>query len=194
MPIRLTVRPPSTTPELPSRIEQTRWFADEVQPHEPALRAYLSHKYPTLPDVDDFVQESFLKAVLARERGKLVSVKGFLFHVARNAAVSFFRKRKFISTTPVNELDGLRVLQCDADIVEHACAQDELESVVEVMAALPERCRQVVMLRLMQGMDYAEIAVQLGISEATVRVQIARGMTKCTEFLRARGVLEQGRA
>lgn len=44
--------PPDVSPEV------SRWFATEVQPHRPALRAWLLARFPTLPDVDDIVQES----------------------------------------------------------------------------------------------------------------------------------------
>ena len=192
--INPTVSPPPAAPDASSGGDHTRWFAEEVQPHEPALRAYLRRKYPACSDVDDVVQESFLKAFLARKRGRLTSVKGFLFHVARNAAVSFFRKRKFISVTPVNDLGGLRVLEGDADVVETVCSQDELNVISEAIAELPDRCREIFMLRLMRGMDYGAIARQLAVSESTVRVHIARGMKKCGEFLRARGVIEGGAA
>ena len=174
-------------------MDQARWFAEEVQPHEPALRAYLHRKFPALPDVDDFVQESFLKAYLARKMGRLTSVKGFLFHVARNSAVSFFRKRKFISPLPVNELGPLRVLESDAEVVESVCSKDELELITEAMADLPDRCRQIVMLRVLQGVESRVVARQLGVTEATVRVQLARGMKRCSEFLRRRGVIAEER-
>ncbi|MBI2497428.1 MAG: RNA polymerase subunit sigma-24, partial [Opitutae bacterium] len=38
-----------------------RWFAEEVQPHEPALRAWLRNRFPTLVDPDDLVQESYAR-------------------------------------------------------------------------------------------------------------------------------------
>ena len=63
------VSSPPTSSELSPSADQTRWFAEELQPHEPALRAYLHRKFPTLADVDDFVQESFLKAYLAHRDG-----------------------------------------------------------------------------------------------------------------------------
>ena len=49
-----------------SSLEQTRWFSEQVQPHEPALRAYLSKRFPALPDHDDLVQ-----VVLALQRGQV---------------------------------------------------------------------------------------------------------------------------
>lgn len=183
------VSSPPTSSELAPSADQTRWFTDELQPHEPALRAYLHRKFPTLADVDDFVQESFLKAYLAHRDGRLTSVKGFLFHVARNSVVSFFRKQKFISPIAVNELGPLRVLENDADVVESVCSQDELELITAAMVDLPDRCREIVMLRVLRGLDSGEVARCLGLAEATVRVQLARGMKRCSEFLRHRGVI-----
>lgn len=175
-------------------MEQSRWFSEKLQPHEPALRAYLHHKFPTLADVDDFVQESFLKTLRAHKEGRLTSTRGFLFHVARNAVVSFFRKQKFISSVSVNDLGPLRVLESDADVVESVCSKDELELITAAIADLPDRCRQVVMLRVLQGVPSDEVAQQLGLSEATVRVQLSRGMKRCSKFLRERGIIAEGGA
>jgi RNA polymerase sigma-70 factor (ECF subfamily) len=38
---------PSENPEL------ARWFAEEIQPHESALRGFLHARFPTLVDIDD---------------------------------------------------------------------------------------------------------------------------------------------
>jgi RNA polymerase sigma-70 factor (ECF subfamily) len=71
-------------------------------------------------------------------------------------------------------------------VVEEVCTRDELQLVGEAIVALPDRCREVVRLRVVAGLDYAAIGKQLGLSEATVRVQMSRGMKKCAQFLRDR--------
>jgi hypothetical protein len=53
-----TVKTPDT--------EQNRWFSQEVQPHEPLLRAHLHSAFPSLPDVDDIVQESYFRLIQAK--------------------------------------------------------------------------------------------------------------------------------
>lgn len=169
---------------------QARWFAEEVKPHEPALRAYLHRRYPGMSEVDDVVQESFLKTFLAWQKGRLTSARGFLFTVAGNVSVSIFRKRKFISATPVSELPALSVIEDDVNVVETVCSQEELDFVAEAIADLPERCRQVAVLRILHGRDCKAIATELGISEQTVRVQLARAMKKCSQFIQERGLVE----
>lgn len=49
--------------------EQARWFAEEVYPHEPALRAYLQARFPTLGDHDDLVQETYTRLLRAQANG-----------------------------------------------------------------------------------------------------------------------------
>lgn len=53
--------PPRPTAYPMSSAEQARWFSEHVQPHEPALRAYLSMRFPSLPDHDDLVQETYAR-------------------------------------------------------------------------------------------------------------------------------------
>lgn len=183
--------PSASSPDTCADRTQERWFAEEVKPHEPALRAYLHRKFPDMGDVDDVVQESYLKAFLAWQRGKLTSVRGFLFTVAGNVTISLFRKQRYISRTPVSELPELRVLEDDADVHEAVCGREDLDLIAEAVASLPERCRQVAVLRILRGRDCRDIATELGISEQTVRVQLARAMKKCSQFFRDRDIPER---
>jgi RNA polymerase sigma-70 factor (ECF subfamily) len=182
---------PAPTPAPGPGRDDATWFDQEVQPHGPALRSFLQRRFPSLSEVDDVVQQSLLKTLDAGRKGKLVSVKGFLFRVAINSTLSLFRRRKFISDTPVNEMRSLRVVEENIDVVETVCTRDELALVAEAVAQLPERCRHIVTLRVLHGLEYPAIAQQLGVSVSTVRVQVARGMAKCAEFLKSRGVVPE---
>jgi hypothetical protein len=54
-----------------SKSDQARWFREEVQPHERSLRSYLRDLFPTLPDIDDLVQESCARLIRAKETGRI---------------------------------------------------------------------------------------------------------------------------
>ena len=45
---------------MPHPTDQARWFAEEVDPHRGALRAYVQRAFPGVRDVDDVVQDSLL--------------------------------------------------------------------------------------------------------------------------------------
>jgi len=164
------------------------WFRENVLPHEETLRGYLRRKYPTL-DADDLVQESYLKLLRVRSVRQIVFAKAFLFTVASNTANTLFRRRKLYSDVPVNELPDSGVLEDTAsDAFELINARQQQALLVEVVAELPARCREIFMLRLARGLTNAEIAQQLGLSEGTVRTQVVRAMHRCTEMLKERGV------
>jgi RNA polymerase sigma-70 factor (ECF subfamily) len=192
-PSTLSLPPITSAPESAAGLADAgaRWFDAEVRPHEDALRAHLRRKYPTLADVDDVVQETFLKTFLAWQNGRLTSARGFLFTVAGNVTVSLFRRRKYISGTPVSELPELCVVEEHANVLETVCTRDELALVAAALADLPERCREVAVRRLLRGCDDAAIAEELGISEQTVRVQVARAMKKCSRYFHERGITER---
>lgn len=71
-----------------------KWFAEEVQPHGPSLRAFLRGRFPAVRDVDDVVQESYLRIWKARARHPIDSAKAFLFRIARNLALDTLRHEK----------------------------------------------------------------------------------------------------
>jgi RNA polymerase sigma-70 factor (ECF subfamily) len=58
--------------------ELFRWFAEEIQPHEPALRAYLHGRFPTLRDLDDIVQDTYARLLRAKESGSIRHPKALL--------------------------------------------------------------------------------------------------------------------
>ena len=166
------------------------WFAEEVQAHEPVLRAYLHRKFPTLSDVDDLVQESYFRVMRARMKGTLRSAKGFLFETARNAAFDVFRRqRPTVSLDAVVEFDGLSVLEDRPDAAEIVSRDEELALLAEAIESLPNACRQILKLRKIYGLSHKAIAAKLGISERTVNVQVGRGVKRCVDYLEQRGVV-----
>lgn len=165
------------------------WLAGEMQRLEPAVRGYLRSHYPSI-DADDVVQESYLKILRARATTGIISVKAYFFSVARNTARTLFRRRQIYSPIAVNELPEQWVVDAGRDAAETTNVHLRHALVVQAIDQLPDRCRMVISLAALEGCSSAEIAVRLRISEVTVRVQLARGVKKCAEFMRAKGERE----
>lgn len=170
------------------RSDHARWFAEEVQPHEGALRSYLRSVFPRFPDIDDLVQESYARLLRAKELGRVSYAKAFLFTTARNAALDFFRRSKIAPIDAVADLAELSVVEDKPDAAEAVNKQQELELLSAAVQTLPDRCRQVLTLRLLYGLSHREIAAELGIAENTVKVQLAKGMRRCADYFHERGV------
>ncbi len=168
--------------------DQARWFAEELQPHEPALRAYLHSRFPEVRDVDDLVQEAYARVLQVQRSQQIQSAKAYLFTTARNLALSVLRRPRIFSPQPVTDFPALGVVEEGMDVAENVSIKQEVGLLLDAIDALPARCREIFILRKLQGIPQREIAERLGLSEQTVQVQIARGAKKCAEFLRARGV------
>ena len=165
-----------------------RWFAQEVVPHEFKLRAWLAARFPQLQDLDDVVQDTYVRLFRARRAGEIRSVPGFLFTAARSAACDVFRREKGGLVERVADLALLTVVEERPDAAETVAARQELEILAEAIRQLPDRCRQVFTLRKIYGFSQREVAARLGIAEHTVEVQMGRGARRCAAFLRARGI------
>jgi RNA polymerase sigma-70 factor (ECF subfamily) len=170
--------------------DQARWFSEHVQPYEPALRAYLQKRFPALADQDDLLQETYIRTLRAQQSGRLTHARAYLFAAARNAAIDWFRRRRGQAHDEISESAELPLLDEPLDIVSSMERQQRQEVLLEAMLALPERCRQVMMLRHLDGLSYREIADRLAISSETVKVHMIKGMKDCTRFFHRRGLLE----
>ena len=179
---------PNTDSE-PAPAEAARWFANEVRTHDAALRAYLHGSFPSVrTEVEDVIQESYLRTWKARTTQPILSARSFLFRVARNLALDVVRHNQASPIHRAADLDGLPVLEDKPDAAEAASRQDRIALLAEAMLQLPSRCREVFILHKIKQLSRREVASRLGLSERTVEVQTARATRRCADYLRKRGV------
>jgi RNA polymerase sigma-70 factor (ECF subfamily) len=172
--------------------EQAAWFAESVRPHEPALRAFLSRRFSSLPDHDDLVQETYARLLRVADPGRLVHARAFLFATARNVAIDHFRRARRTPVAPIDDTAEIALLEEAPGAAEAIDRAQRHEAMLAALGTLPERCREVMLLRYVDGFSAQEIAVHLGLAPATVRVHLMKGVRDCAQFFRAHGLLEAG--
>jgi RNA polymerase sigma factor (sigma-70 family) len=173
---------------MPPHTDQAKWFADEVHPYDAQLKAYLRGAFPAVRDVDDVVQESYLRVWRVRAEGPIRSARAFLFTVARRLAIDGARRRTASPIDAVEDLARLPVADDAADVARETELRERLAILGEAIGGLPERCREVFLLHKIHNLSRRETAERLGLAEKTVEVQTARAMDRCGEYLRRRGV------
>lgn len=140
-------------------------------------------------DQDDIVQEAYSRLIQERRKGPIRSAKSFIFTVARNLSLDFFRRKSVISMEEITDFSALSVSEDRPRAEEIFNRAQELKLLREAVESLPERCRQVILLRFYDGLSYKEIAARMEISPETVKVQMMKGVRRCTEHFRDKGIL-----
>lgn len=136
------------------------------------IHGLLLARVPRL-EVDDLVQEVFLTAW--RRLDSLrdpAAFGGWLTMIARNRATDYHRQA--IDAAPLPD-----ALQAPGS----TSARSEAADVLAAIRALPDAYRETLVLRLVEGMTGPEIAVRTGLTPASVRVNLHRGMKLLRERL-----------
>ena len=192
----VSVSIPSTSPaaNLPSSAvassDAEKWFKEEVHPHDAQLKSYLRGSFPSIRDVDDVVQESYLRIWRAAAREPVKSAKAFLYLVARRVALNFVRKERNSPVDAYGDEAMSGVLDDKPNALEAAIIQDRIDRLADALMSLPPRCREIVVLHKMKGLTQKEVATQLGLSERTVETHVRNGVVRCLAYLRAHGFEE----
>jgi RNA polymerase sigma factor (sigma-70 family) len=175
-------------PSVAAASPLARWFADEVQPHDASLKAYLRGAFPAMRDVDDVVQESYLRVWRARLAGSVKSARGFLFCAARNLALDFLRRNRRSPLVALGDSAQWDVIDERPDAFEQAATEEKTALLARAFAALPPRQRQIVILCKLQSKSHREVATALGLSEKTVTEHVYRGVQRLGVELQRCGV------
>ena len=145
-------------------------FARLYDLYAPLVHGILLARVPRA-EVDDLVQDIFLHAFRKLHTLRDAAAFGaWIAMIARNRAVDFHRRSK--ETVEIN--DELR----GSDTHDSKAAE-----ILELIRSLPEAYRETLILRLVEGMTGPEIAVRTGLTAASVRVNLHRGMKLLRERL-----------
>ena len=130
-------------------------------------------------DVDDIVQEAFLRML----RAELPSEdeeqwRRYVYRIASNLIVDRWRRGKFEQTV--------------ASVPEPATPPPHYEddaTVAQIFAELKPRERALLWLAYVEGESHEEIAASLGVGRRGVRVLLFRARRRLRDLLQARGIL-----
>jgi RNA polymerase sigma factor (sigma-70 family) len=169
--------------ESMGKAEARAWFVSEVLPLEPALTQYLNRNWRNRTDIDDLLQDIYVRVCEAASKQRPDSARLFVFTTARNLLIDRMRRGRVIPIDTVESLEALNAAVDEPGPDRNLMAREELRRVEAALDRLPPRCREVVMLRRIEGLSRRDIAGRMGITEATVSEHLANGMRVLTDML-----------
>jgi RNA polymerase sigma-70 factor (ECF subfamily) len=153
----------------------------------PALLRYLAVVAPEA--AEDVASEVWLHVVrgLHGFKGDEPQWRAWLFTLARRRAIDEGRKRSRRPTRPLSETSESS-LPVEADTADLAMDLIATKAALAVIATLPPVQAEVIMLRVVGGLEPGDVARLLGRSPGAVRVAAHRGLRRLADVLATEGV------
>ncbi len=161
------------------------WFVTEVLPLEAALMQFLRRSGRNAHDLADLRQEVYLRVCEAATHQIPRPVRPLLFTIARNLMIDRMRRGSVIPIDAVADLEALNIAADAPGPDRNAMARSELRRLQGALDELPPRCREVLILRRIEGLSRSEIAQQMGITEKTVTQYLTNGVRVLANLLYA---------
>ena len=151
-------------------------------------------------DAADMTQETFIKAyrALSSFRGDS-KFSSWLYRIASNVCLDFLRSRSrhpqvSLSTVDEDDRATFELPDMRQNPEEQLMKKLGMEAVRRGLEQLPEQQRQILVLRELGGLSYAELAQTLGLEEGTVKSRIFRARKRLCALLLCDGNISDGAA
>jgi RNA polymerase sigma-70 factor (ECF subfamily) len=146
----------------------------DYQSFMPALRRYFARRVPNVALVDDLVQDVMVR-MYGRDAGQGIdNLEGYIFRTASSVLRDQARRDAVRCARSHDELTEIHhpAEECTADRVLQA--KEDLARIVRALADLPDRTRDIFLMRRYEGLAYGEIAGRVGISVSAIEKHVAR--------------------
>lgn len=147
-----------------------------------SLRGFVARRIGNPSDVDDLVQETFLR-IHARidTLDDAERVQAWVYQIARNVVVDYYRKRSQRPEYPVDPT--LLDIEKEESASNEPPGSELAQCVTPLLNGLPEAYRSALELTELGGLTQQEAARQLGLSHSGMKSRVQRGRQQLKERL-----------
>lgn len=126
----------------------------------------------------DICQDTFLKAwksLPSFSQNSTGTLQAYLFKIAKNLIIDGSRKKK------TESLEFHQNLQAESNFEETIDTKNEISKLNKVIASLPEKEKQIIILHYFEQLPGSQIAKIVGVREGALRVRTHRIINKLKE-------------
>lgn len=149
------------------------WFVREILPLEPSLLKFLRRSWRNESEIRDLCQDVYVEVYEAARVEFPKSARAFLFSVARNAVIDKSRRAHIVAIEAVADLEALGVSVDEPGPDQAVMGRQDLRRLQSALDRLPERWREALVMRKIEGLTRPQIAQRMGIAERTVSQHLA---------------------
>lgn len=155
-------------------------FETRVLPAKNKLFRFAFRLLGSSEEAKDVVQEVLIKVWNTREQmAEIQNMEAWCMRITKNLSLDRLRSRQRRATSPIE--DGVEIRQETLTPHDKAEIHEYMERITEMIAALPEKQRQVIHLRDVEGYSYNEICEILELDMSQVKVNLFRARNAVRE-------------
>ncbi|ULQ45542.1 sigma-70 family RNA polymerase sigma factor [Flagellatimonas centrodinii] len=151
--------------------------ANLVREHNQSLHAFLMTRVGDPHEAREVAQEAYVRMLQLDRPGAVGYLRGYLFKTAANIAIDRARERNNRARLLRNEC--MEDQQDELSPDRYALGQEEVETLRQALAELPEKLRRSFLLRHVDGLNAPSIGELLGVSARMVHVYLTRAGMYC---------------
>lgn len=151
--------------------------------HAGRLRQFISRRVPNPADVEDILQDTFLRASRAGLPAEALAEEKYLLTIARNLMIDEARRPRLFAADESAQSALQESVAQQPTPCEHLSLQRDMAQVERAVLSMPKRIQQAFLMKVFHGYSHAEIAAEMGVSVKTVEKQVARGYGICRGLL-----------
>lgn len=148
-----------------------------------SLRAFFRQRLRNDADVEDAVQDTYVRLLRYRNEDAVRSPKALVFRVAECVLLDRHRRNRTHHADRHVDLHAVEIIDPLADQERSASLDQELALLAQAIAELSPKCRRVFLMSRLHHLTYPEIAAQVGISVQMVAKHISNALTACRRKL-----------
>lgn len=169
-------------------------FERLIERYERPLFGYAHGILQNTFDAQEVVQDAMMRVHRAltrqydEQRCKDLTLRPWLFKTVRNLCLNKRRSKRTALEQPLETFDDGRLgpfVNLDGSDLER---KQEIELLRRALALLPIDARELIVLRFMEEMSYADIAKTVGGTEAALRGKVFRSLKLLRDALEQKGV------
>jgi RNA polymerase sigma factor (sigma-70 family) len=162
------------------------FVADIERQHGQRLRRFLASRLPhNSADVQDLVQEVFLRLLRIDHHETIRSSEAYLFTVAFHVLHQHVLRRAAIpESVEITALIDQMESKPENDPVMRAETQQQMDELQEALRQLSPKAQAVLLLHRRDGYSLEEIATRLGFSRANAAKYLSKALLHCRQHLR----------
>lgn len=159
--------------------------------NRPKLFSLVSRYLKRPQDVEDVVQEAFLRSYQSDIDQRIDQPANYMFRTARNLSLKHLSLSANKFTDLIEDLDLPEVTSGGDTVLRQIESSEQFAVFCEATRALPEKCRKVFVLKKVYGLSHDEIAKRMQISVNTANQHLAKALARTTEYMREQGYLQK---